>query len=160
MADITITLSRGDIVLRAKDETYLSSRAFLVTEQANANARYEMQADEKDTHERKLLASIRNAVADLKSKLNEYLLSGDVDSSKDTVTLTVTPPEGFKGSYRTNVIAVLAEEYITRRVIAEWWDANYPSQAKKYDALALATMEQLRNAFYYKGEATRKTFNS
>jgi hypothetical protein len=83
MKTVEFSISRGDIVLQAKDETYLSARTALAVELSNQEGRYEMQADERDTHERKLLQSVKNAVVGLKAELNEHLISGDVDDTKD-----------------------------------------------------------------------------
>lgn len=157
MKTLDLRISRGDIVLRAKDDTYLSARSALAVELSNQDGRYEMQADERATHERKLLQSVNDAVSGLKAELNEYLVSGNVDEEKDEVALTVSIYDGFR-SERENVIKVLFTNYIAKRVISEWWKANYPSFAPQYDELTLQALAELKRAFYYKGEAELKKF--
>jgi hypothetical protein len=157
---IDFSLSRGDIVLRAKDDTYLSARAALVDQTGNKDARYEMQADERDTHERKLLSSLKDAVSGIKAELNEYLISGDVDDESDTINFSINVSDSFRSSERQGAIATLCENYITKRVISEWWVANYPSFAESYVALTQQALDHLKRAFYYKGEAVKKEYNT
>lgn len=159
MKTINFSISRGDIVLQAKDETYLSARGALAVEVSNQEGRYEMQADERVTHERKLLQSVSDAVYGLKAELNEYLISGDVDESKDNITISLNMYDAFREE-RTNSIRALFSNYISKRVISEWWKANYPSFSAHYDALTLQALEELKKAFYYKGEAEMKKFGS
>lgn len=159
MKTLNFTLSRGDIVLQVKDETYLSARSALAVEVSNQEGRYEMQADERATHERKLLQSISNAVSGLKSELNEYLISGDVDSTKDEISFTINIYDAFR-SERLNSVKALFSNYVAKRVIAEWWRANYPSYSAQYDELALQALAELKRAFYYKGEAELKKFGA
>lgn len=158
MKTVEFSISRGDIVLQAKDETYLSARTALAVELSNQEGRYEMQADERDTHERKLLQSVKNAVVGLKAELNEHLISGDVDETKDEIKITITTPNAFRDE-RKGVVSSLFSNYISKRVIAEWWKANYPSYSTQYDELALQALNELKRSFYYKGEAELKQFN-
>lgn len=158
--EFSFTIKRGDVILRAKDETYLTARTCPAEQMSNKDARYEMQADERDTHERKLLAALNDAVAGLKAELNEYLINGDVDADKDAINLTISVSDSFRSAERKVSIATLAENYITKRVISEWWVANFPEQAGNYVELAAQALEQLKRAFYFKGEAVRKSYGS
>lgn len=158
MKEINFNISRGNIVLQAKDETYLSARSVLAVEVSNQNGRYEMQADERATHERKLLNSISSAVYGLKAELNEYIVNGDIDESKDEIQIVINIYDAFR-SERLGAIKELFSNYIAKRVISEWWKANYPNMSSQYDELALQALEELKRAFYFKGEAEFKTFN-
>lgn len=157
MKTLNFTISKGDIVLQAKDETYLSARSALAVEVANQEGRYEMQADERATHERKLLQSVTNAVYGLKAELNEYLVSGDVEDGKDEISFVINIYDAFR-SERLNSVKALFSNYVAKRVISEWWRANYPSYAAQYDELTLQALAELKRAFYYKGEAELKKF--
>lgn len=159
MKELTFNISRGDIVLRAKDETYLSARSALAVEVNNTEGRYEMQADERATHERKLLQSVSDAVYGLKSELNEYLISGDVDNDKDEIAFKVNIYDAFR-SERLESVKALFANYVAKRVISEWWKANYPAYAAQYDELTLQALAELKRAFCYKGEAELKKFGS
>ena len=129
--DVSIKLSKGKIVLRAKDDTYLSVRSFLVNHDSNANSKYEMQADERATHERKLLNSIATAVSTLKSEIGKYKITDDLTDEKDMFTITLEMSERMNMS-RKKDLERLAEEYIYRKVVSEWWLANYPDAAATY----------------------------
>lgn len=157
MKTIKFSISRGNIVLQAKDETYLSARSAIAVEVSNSDGRYEMQADERETHERKLLQSLSNAVHGLKSELNEYLISGSVDDAKDEVSFELSIHDSFDSS-RADTLKTLFSNYISKRVISEWWKANYPSFAAQYDELTIQALLELKRAFHYKGEAKLKKF--
>ena len=156
---ITLQISRGDIVLKAKDETYLSARTILAVEVSNKDGRYEMQADERATHERKLLSSIDVAVSALKAELNEYIITGDVNDQNDIIDFSLDIYDSFR-SERKGSLKTLFQDYITKRVISEWWKANYPQMATQYDELAERSLSQLKRAFYYKGEAKPKKYGA
>ena len=159
MKSLNFSISRGDIVLQAKDDTYLSARSALAVEVSNQEGRYEMQADERATHERKLLQSVSNAVYGLKSELNEYLISGDVNNEKDEIEFNINIYDAFRDE-RLESLKSLFSNYIAKRVISEWWKANYPSFAQQYDELTLLALNELKRAFYYKGEAELKKFGA
>ena len=159
MKNLVFNISRGDIILQAKDDTYLSARSALAVEVSNQEGRYEMQADERATHERKLLKSVSNAVYGLKAELNEYLISGDVDDSKDEISFSINIYDAFRDE-RLESLKALFGNYIVKRVISEWWKANYPSFAQQYDELTLLALNELKRAFYYKGEAELKKFGN
>ena len=159
MKTLEFKISKGKIILQAKDETYLSARSALAVEVSNQDARYEMQADERATHERKLLQSVSNAVYGLKSELNEYLVSGDVDEELDDISFTINIYDAFRDE-RLNSVAELFSNYVSKRVISEWWTANYPSYSAHYEKLTLQALIELKRAFYYKGEAELKKFGS
>jgi hypothetical protein len=131
MMELKVTLSRGDLVLRAKDETYLAVRAYLVDQTSNKDARYEMQADERTTHERKLLASIPSSVARFKSALYRYTVADTLSEDTDSFDVTVEVSDRFH-SERKDDIERLMGEFIYRNMVSEWWEANYPQSAKPY----------------------------
>lgn len=158
MKEFSFKISKGDIVLQAKDETYLSARTALAIGTDNTAALSEMQADERNTHERKLLKSISDSFSGLKAELNEYIVSGDISGGTDEVQVTVSVHDAFREE-RKETVRTLFENYIAKRVIADWWTANYPAYAAQYNELAALALEELKRAFYYKGEAVLKLFN-
>lgn len=143
--DVTIILSKGSIVLRAKDDTYLAVRSYLSGHEANAKAKYEMQADERATHERKLLNSISSAVSILKSNLSRYRISDTLNESTDAFTLTFDVSDRTDSSRRKDVQR-LVEEYIYKRVVAEWWMVNYPDSASPYIVSADTILNDLKKS--------------
>lgn len=141
--EVEVTLSKGAIVLRAKDDTYLAVRSYLVGHEANAQAKYEMQADERITHERKLLNSIGGAVTALKAELGRIRIGDTLSDASDTFTLTFDLSDRFDPMKR-NDLERICEEYIYRKVVADWWMVNYPDAAQQYFALATQSAEGLK----------------
>jgi hypothetical protein len=129
--ELDIQLSRGDLVLKAKDETYLAVRTHLVSEQSNANARYEMQADERQTHERKLLGSIPSALARLKAVLFRYTVTDTLTDTQDDFEVSLIVPDRFHQERQEDVKRIVSQ-YIYRTMVSEWWEANYPKCAETY----------------------------
>ena len=128
---IDFELSKGEIVLKAKDDTYLSSRAFLINEEANKMGRYEMQADERPTHERKLLSSVGYALSNMKAELHAFNPDDTLIEAKDKFSVSFNVSSRFQQERSTD-LKRLTEEYIYRYVVADWWKANYPQMAKFY----------------------------
>lgn len=144
--DIVINLSKGKIVLRAKDDTYLSARSVLAEVVSNQEARYEMQADERATHERKLLNSIGASLSKLKSELNRYRISDTLTEEKDSFQLTFEMSDRTDMS-KTKDVERLVEEYLYRSVVAEWWMVNYPEAATSYLQSAELALADLNKCF-------------
>lgn len=147
--DLTITLSKGRIVLRAKDDTYLAVRSYLVGHEANAQSKYEMQADERATHERKLLNSIGSALSELKSLFPNYAVNDTLRESMDSFDVEFEVSERFDFDKRTD-IERLTEEYLYRRVVADWWQTNYPDAAAPYVQSYMQSLEALKRCFVLK----------
>lgn len=159
MKSISFVISKGDIILRAKDETYLSARSALAVEVSNQEGRYEMQADERVTHERKLMQSLNDAVYGLKSELNEYIVDGDVIENTDEISFSIKVNDSFRDERVSNVRELFAR-YVANRIISEWWKANYPSYAAQYDEQTLDALNKLKRSFFYKGEAEHKKYGA
>lgn len=157
MKSISFVISKGDIILRAKDETYLSARSALAVEVSNQEGRYEMQADERVTHERKLMQSLNDAVYGLKSELNEYIVDGDVSENNDEISFSIKVNDSFRDE-RVSSVRELFARYVANRIISEWWKANYPSYAAQYDEQTLDALNKLKRSFFYKGEAEYKKY--
>lgn len=159
MKSISFVISKGDIILRAKDETYLSARSALAVEVSNQEGRYEMQADERVTHERKLMQSLNDAVYGLKSELNEYIVEGDISGESDDINFSIKVNDSFREERVSNVKELFAK-YVANRVISEWWKANYPSYATQYDEQSIDALSKLKKSFFYKGEAEHKKYGA
>lgn len=147
--EVDVTLSKGTIVLRAKDETYLAVRSYLVNHEANVQAKYEMQADERATHERKLLNSIGDAVTALKTEVGRIRVGDTLSDASDTFTLTFELSDRFD-ELKRNDLGRICEEYIYRKVVADWWTANYPDAARQYIALTEQSADVLKKCLSLK----------
>ena len=147
--DLTITLSKGKIVLRAKDDTYLAVRSYLSGHEANAQSKYEMQADERATHERKLLSGIGTALSELKSYLPNYTINDTLNENFDSFNVEFEVSERFDFSRKTD-IERLTEEYLYKKVVAEWWQTNYPDAAAPYIQSYMQSLDALKRCFVLK----------
>ena len=141
--NVRINLSKGKIVLRAKDDTYLAVRSFLSSHDSNANSKYEMQADERETHERKLLNSIRTSLSKLKSELPRYRMSDTLTDGYDSFEIS------FELSDRTDFTRVkdverMVEEYLYRSIVADWWQTNYPELSASYLSNVSVSLDGIR----------------
>lgn len=144
--EVSATMSKGAIALRAKDDTYLAVRTFLVGHEANAKSKYEMQADERDTHERKLLKSIGAAVSVLEAELDRHKVTDSMEEGKDAFSVSYEVSDRFDlGKKKT--LEKLTEEYIYRRVVYEWWLVNYPDAAPPFLVSAQSILESIRKCF-------------
>ncbi len=144
--DIEVKLSKGKIILRAKDDTYLAVRTYLASHDSNANSKYEMQADERNTHERKLLNSVGSSLSKLKSELNRYRISDTLTEEKDSFELTFEMSDRIDLS-KAKDVERLVEEYLYRSVVADWWLVNYPEAAASYQLSADSVLADLNKCF-------------
>lgn len=129
--DVEVKLKKSVIVLRAKDDTYLSARTALAANDVNRDGRYEMQADECAVHERKLLASLGIAVSDLKSRLTKFRMKDTLTDKKDSFTLEFEVSDRFRTDALKD-LQRLTEEYLYRKIVSDWWQANYPDMSAQY----------------------------
>lgn len=130
MKEINFSISKGNIVLQAKDDTYLSARAALAVELSNKEGRYEMQADERDTHERKLLNSIESAVSSLKSELFRFNISSSLLNG-DEISITYHLSKRFDDNKQTE-LEKLTGDYLYKYVLHDWWSVNFPDSSRIY----------------------------
>lgn len=135
-----VKLKKSVIVLRAKDDTYLSARTALASNEVNKDGRYEMQADECAVHERKLLSSLGIAVSELKSNLTKFRMKDTLTDKKDSFILEFEVSDRFRMEALTD-LQRLTEEYLYRKIVADWWKANYPDMAAQYISDSLASMD-------------------
>lgn len=129
--DIEVKLKKSVIMLRAKDDTYLSARTILASNEVNKDGRYEMQADECAVHERKLLSSLGMAVSGLKSELTKFRMKDTLTEKKDSFTLQFEVSDRFRME-ALNDLQRLTEEFLYRKIVSDWWQANYPEMSAQY----------------------------
>lgn len=154
--EIKLRLYKSEIMKSAKDETFLSGRAELAADGANAERVYNLQAGDDATHEAKLLRSLRIGLDDLKSKLTNFI-KNDGSSSGDNISDTLTDDYDYFDivmdvSTRFNKgyvdsLASLASSYITEYTIGSWWTAVSPGLAQNYFNSAESIMASIRRCF-------------
>lgn len=129
--DIVLNFSKGAIILKAKDETYLSARSILSDKENTPEQRYNLQAGDNTVHERKLLNSLELSVSEFKSEMYRYNISDTMNTKKDKFTMTMQVSDRFLLS-RTVDVERLVGEYLYRKIVSYWWQANYPDMATSY----------------------------
>lgn len=141
--DVEIKFSKGRIILRAKDETYLSAKSILSDKERTDEQRYNMQAGDNKVHERKLMSSLGTALSELKSAFEGYRIKDDMTDRKDGFTLCFSLSDRFMLE-RENDLQRMVEEYLYRRIVADWWQTNYPDMSSPYIANASVSLESIR----------------
>lgn len=153
---VSVNISKGRLVLRAKDDTYLSVRTYLSGHESNLTSKYEMQADERDTHERKLLNSIESAVSTLKSELYRFNVSSS-EMEDDVFSLTYNVSSRFDTN-KEKELARLTEDYLYKKIVYDWWNTNYPDSARLYQDECVITLSNLKKclSLMYAPSSTEK----
>lgn len=128
---VELKFSKGNIILRAKDETYLSAKSILSDKERTDEQRYNMQAGNNAVHERKLVSSLGLALSELKSSLEKYHITDSMTNNKNSFYLFVEVSDRFY-CCRGNDLQRVIEEYLYRRIVADWWQSNYPDMAEQY----------------------------
>ena len=136
-----LTLKPSLIFEAAKTETFIKGK---VDKGAMNNAEamvFNEQAGDDVFHERKLTSSMYNAVEELCSMFSEYVAPDVVDEEPSLVhSINLTNDEIkiiLSLSYRVNphfvtTITRLSQQYVTTRVIYDWFLAFNPKQAEVY----------------------------
>ena len=154
--EIKIRLYKSVIIKAVKDETYLSGRAILLEDGSNSEKVYNIQAGDDETHEAKLLRSLRVGLDDLKIQLSNFA-KNDGSETGDSITDTMNDKYDYfdislKVSTRFNngyvdLLASMCSSYITDYTIATWWTAVSPELATSYYSSAAATLVNIRHCF-------------
>ena len=143
--ELKVTLSKGKIILRAKDDTYLAVHSHL-SNASTEEGRYEMQADERESHERKLLGSIGSSLSELKSVFSNYTIYDTLADEIDSFDVVFEVSERFDCS-KSKDVGRLTEEYLYKKVVSEWWQTNYPDAAAPYIQSYMQSLEALKRCF-------------
>lgn len=129
--EVELKFSKGKIILRAKDETYLSAKSILSDKDKTDEQKYNMQAGDNKVHERKLLSSLGMALSEFKSAFDRFTITDTMSDRKDSFLVTMDLSDRFRYE-RKNDLQRLVEEYLYRRIVADWWQTNYPDMAPSY----------------------------
>ena len=141
--DVVLKFSKGAIILRAKDETYLSTKSVLSDKERTDEQRYNMQAGDNKVHERKLLSSLGVALSELKSTFDKVPISDTMSDKKDSFNITLALSDRFK-SERSIDLQRMFEEYLYRRIVADWWQTNYPELSASYLSNVSVSLDGIR----------------
>lgn len=141
--DVELKFSKGKIILRAKDETYLSTKSVLSDKDRTDEQRYNMQAGDNKVHERKLLSSLGMALSELKSTFDKVSISDTMTDRRDSFVITMALSDRFKLDRSTDLQRMI-EEYLYRRIVADWWQTNYPEFAASYLSNVSVALDGIR----------------
>lgn len=141
--EVELKFSKGKIILRAKDETYLSAKSVLSDKERTDEQRYNMQAGDNKVHERKLVASLGMALSELKSAFDRMTIMDTMTDKRDSFIVTMDLSDRFRIE-RTNDLQRMVEEYLYRRIVADWWQTNYPEMAPSYVTNASMSLDGIK----------------
>lgn len=155
---LAITLYMSEIIYRVQNNTYLTGRA-----RQNGNNHEEvahMQNNDDEENENKVLVSIGNAFATLKTKLSEWLdengtSANNVQINKATnLTLSLQMPSNYNKATK-DTISTAASQYIENMAIGEWFQITNKNDAKDYFDAAAANLLAIREAANKRVRPTR-----
>ena len=137
-----ITLQKSHIILRAKEEIYIAVRSHLKELPANANGEFGMQALDDYMHERKMLDMLGQALSEFKLALDKYAGADDLRHDSDNFSIAFNVSHSVEATRGTD-IKRLCMAYIVRRIVADWWLANYPEYVTPYTTECQAILAEL-----------------
>ena len=126
-----IRLAKSRIILRAKEEIYIAVHSHLSVLPVNADGKNRMEALEDDMHERKMLQMLGIALSEFKLALGNYAGQDTLKDGMDGFSLGLSVSKGIEET-RAADLERLCEAYLIRRIVADWWLANYPEYMTPY----------------------------
>ncbi|MCR5270559.1 MAG: hypothetical protein K6D91_06030 [Prevotella sp.] len=149
---ITLNLNKALIIEAVKSDTYLTGQIDKSADAVkNASLAYNEQAGDETYQERKLLRTLRSAVAKFEANMAEF-----VDSATGTISDTLALASA-DGSFQITIVvsdryqnglagplSSLAEEFIVNTMDYTWWQAIKPNLAETYYKFAVETLTHIR----------------
>lgn len=150
---ITLNLKRDLILEAVKTDSYITGQIDKSLDVIkNASMAYNEQAGDDNHHERKLIRTIRSAIAKFEANMAEF-----IDSSNGTITDTFASTSTSNPDFTITLVvsdrynnglakplSSLAEEYIINMTDYTWWQAIKPDLAKNYLAFAQDSLLNIR----------------
>lgn len=150
---ITLSLNKDLIIEAVKADTYLTGQIDKSGDAVkNASLAYNEQAGDEQYQERKLLRTLRSAVAKFEANMAEFVDSAE-GSINDTLSSTTVNDPAFtitivvSDRYNNGLakpLSSLAEEYITNAMLYSWWQSIKPALAKDYFNFAQESLTHIR----------------
>ncbi len=149
---ITLNLNKQLIIEAVKADSFLTGQIDKAEDAVkNASLAYNEQAGDETYQERKLVRTLRSAVAKFEANLAEFVDSA-VGSISDTLanagsdgkfTITVIVSDRYQNGL-AGPLSSLAEEYIINVMDYTWWQAIKPSLAETYFKFASDSITHIR----------------
>lgn len=155
---ISITLYMSELIYDVQNKTYLTGRSRNTGDNHEQVAN--MQANEDEENQNQIVRSIRNAYANLKTKLSEYIEdSGSTAnnillSASDNLQINLVMPSNFNPA-TNNTIGAALHQYIVNSAIGEWFTITNKADAADYLTLAAANLAEIREAINKRVRPTR-----
>lgn len=140
--NVELKFSKGRIMLRAKDETFLAARSMFADKDGSEEKKFNIQAGDSDIHERKLMNSLGLALSELKSDLYMYDVTDTMTEGNDSFLVEMQVSDRLRPG-RANDLQRLVEEYLYRKVVSDWWLTNVPEMASQYAVNTASAMDSI-----------------
>ena len=128
---LTLRLDRALIIEGVKADTYITGEIDKSADAVkNAALAYNEQAGDDNYHERKLIRTLRGAVAKFEANLAAFTI---VVKVSDRYNAGLAEP-----------MSALAMEYIINMMLYAWWQSIKPALAKDYIAFAQDSLTAIR----------------
>lgn len=142
--NIKLKLFPSVILEAVKAETHIKGQIDRAIDDKAARVAYQEEAGDEQFHERKLMRGIYTSLDNLKGELAQYLadkgatignnLVAEIDTTADTITLSLEVSNSFNKSY-TDSLARLCAKYIEDATLVLWWGTFNANQAQYYTSL-------------------------
>lgn len=150
MKTITLNLKKSLILEAVKSDTYLTGVIDKSVDAVkNASVAYNEQAGDETYQERKLLRTLRSALAKFEANLAEFVdaaagsINNTLSNTEDDFTITLSVSDRYTNGL-ANPLSSLAEEYIINMMDYTWWQPIKPELAKNYLAFAQDSLIHVR----------------
>jgi len=153
---ITITLHMSEIIYDVQNKTYLRGRS---KQDAPADIKANMQANDDDENLNQVLRSVGNAYGSLKSALSEYIIESGTTANNglhanSNIVITLSMPSNYNAA-GNDVVATGLHKYIVNSAIFDWFVLTSPGDAEVYAPLARAAMGEVVDAINRRVRPTR-----
>lgn len=147
---LTVTLYLSELMYDVQNRTFLAGRS------RSINGNYEeaayMQANDDEESENQILRSLGNALANLKTKLSEYISNKALASATNellqkaaNIQIELELPSNYNTSAAESIPSAL-HQYIVNTAIGDWFSMTNRDDAAIYFTRAATNIEELRAA--------------
>lgn len=148
---ITLNLKKDLIIEAVKADTFLTGQIDKSMDAVkNAALAYNEQAGDDTYQERKLLRTLRSALAKFEANMAEFVdssagaaINDTLSSDSNDIAVTIIVSDRYSNGL-AKPLSSLAEEYIVNTMNYSWWQPIKPDLAKTYLAFAQESMVHVR----------------